>query len=92
VRWAGKSAFSTINGVGRYVPFTSPWNVTGQPAAAVPAGFSERGLPLSVQLVGRPGDETTLLSLAAELEAERPWTDRRPPLQDELRLSSADAG
>jgi amidase len=46
----------------------------------VPAGFTEDGLPLSVQLVGRPNDEATLLSLAAQLEAERPWADRRPPV------------
>jgi amidase len=79
-RWEGKGAVSTINGVARYVPFTTPWNVTGQPAAAVPAGFSSDGLPLSVQLAGRPADETTLLSLSAQLEAERPWADRRPPV------------
>ena len=70
----------TINGVARYIPFTTPWNLTGQPAAAVPAGFTPEGLPLSVQLVGRPHDETTLISLAAEIEAERPWADRRPPV------------
>jgi amidase len=79
-RWQGEGAIKTINGISRYVPFTSPWNVTGQPAAAVPAGFTAEGLPLSVQLVGRPGDETTLLSLSAQLEAERPWGDRRPPV------------
>jgi amidase len=79
-RWRGKGAVSTINGVARYVPFTTPWNLTGQPAAAVPAGFAAAGLPLSVQLVGRPADETTLLSLSAQLEAERPWADRRPPV------------
>jgi amidase len=61
-------------------PFTIPWNATGQPAAAVPAGFGASGLPLSVQLVGRPNDESTLLALAAQLEAERPWGDRRPPV------------
>ena len=37
-------------------------------------------MPLSVQIVGRPGDEATLLSLAAQLEAERPWADKRPPI------------
>jgi amidase len=79
-RWQGKGAAATINGIARYVPFTSPWNLTGQPAAAVPAGFAPEGLPLSVQLIGRPADEATLLSLSAQLEAERPWTDRRPPV------------
>jgi amidase len=66
----------------RAYPFTAVWNVTGQPAAAVPAGFTADGLPLSVQLVGRTGDEGTLLSLAAEIEAERPWAARRPPLAE----------
>jgi amidase len=47
---------------------------------SVPAGFASDGMPLAVQLIGRPGDEATLLSLAAQLEAERPWADRRPPL------------
>ena len=62
-----------------WVPFTVLWNATGQPAASVPAGFSESGLPLAVQIVGRAGEEATLLSLAAQLEAARPWADRRPP-------------
>jgi amidase len=61
-----------------WVPFTILWNITGQPAASVPAGFSRDGLPLAVQIVGRPYEERTILGLAAELEAERPWTDRRP--------------
>jgi amidase len=63
-----------------WVPFTILWNITGQPAASVPAGLSTEGLPLAVQIVGRPGDERTVLALAAELEAERPWADRRPPI------------
>lgn len=54
------------------------WNLTGQPAAAVPAGTAPDGLPLSVQLVGRTGAETTLLSLAAQLETARPWTMPEP--------------
>lgn len=79
-RWAGKGALVTLNSVARYMPFTTPWNVTGQPAASVPAGFSSDGLPIGVQIVGRPNDEGTLLSLAAQIEAERPWADRRPPI------------
>jgi amidase len=81
-RWEGRGALRTFlevaNGFGG--TFTGPWNVTGQPAASVPAGLNAAGLPLAVQLVGRPNDEATLLSLAAQLEAERPWADRRPPI------------
>ena len=62
------------------VPWYGVFNATGQPAASVPAGFDADGLPLAVQLVGRPDDEATLLSLAAQLEGERPWPDRRPPV------------
>ena len=60
------------------VPFTTLWNVAGNPAATVPAGFSPGGVPLAVQLVAPYGDEATLYSLAAQLEAERPWADARP--------------
>ena len=67
-------------GISRVFCFTPIWNHTGQPAAAIPAGFSPSGLPRSVTLVGRPSDEPTLLSLAAQVEAERRWADRRPPL------------
>jgi amidase len=62
------------------IAYTALWNVTGNPAAAVPAGFGEDGLPLSVQLVGRPNDEPTLLTLSAQLEKARPWADTRPAL------------
>jgi amidase len=55
------------------------WNFTGQPACSVPAGFAADGLPRAVQLVGRPNDEATLIALAAQLEAERPWAGERPP-------------
>jgi amidase len=79
-RWEGLGPLRTLIGMGTVYPFTAVWNATGQPAAAVPSGFSRDQLPLSVQLVGRPNDESTLISLAAQLEAERPWADRRPPL------------
>jgi amidase len=79
-RWEGMGALRTVIGQLFTYPFAAPWNATGQPAAAVPAGFTGHGLPLSAQLIGRPDDEATLLSLAAQIEAERPWTDRRPPI------------
>lgn len=79
-RWEGRSALRTVIGMSRFYPYCVPWNHLGNPAMSVPAGFSPDGLPLAVQIVGRPGDEATLLSLAAQIEAERPWADRRPPL------------
>jgi amidase len=75
----GRGALWTLNAVAGWVPYNGVWNVTGQPAASVPAGIGADGLPRGVQLVGRPNDEATLLSLAAQLEAERPWADARPP-------------
>ena len=56
---------------GMMIAFTVPWNQTGQPAASVPAGFTDDGLPLGVQVITRPEDEATLLSVAAQLEARR---------------------
>ncbi|MCW2755271.1 MAG: Amidase, partial [Marmoricola sp.] len=55
------------------VAWTALWNVTGNPAASVPTGIALDGLPVAVQLVGRIGDETTLLSLSAQLERARGW-------------------
>ncbi len=65
---------------GRFTPYTAIFNVTGQPAISVPLFHGDDGLPTSVQLAGRPADEATLLSLAAQLETARPWADRRPEL------------
>jgi amidase len=78
--YAGRGADRTLNAAAAKVPYYGPFNVTGQPACSVPAGFDRAGLPLSVQLAGRPHDEATLLSLAAQIERARPWADRRPPL------------
>ena len=75
----GRGALWTLNVAAGMVPYSGIWNVTGQPAASVPAGFGADGLPRAVQLVGRANDEVTLLSLAAQLEAERPWAKQRPP-------------
>jgi amidase len=79
-RWAGQGALRTVSGMSRTYPYTGPWNHLGNPAASVPIGLSKKGMPLAVQLVGRPNDEVTLLSLAAQLEAESPWADKRPPV------------
>ncbi len=79
-RWEGKGALQTVLGMSRFYPYCVPWNHLGNPAMAVPAGFAPDGMPLSIQVIGRRGDEATLLSLAAQIEAERPWADRRPPI------------
>jgi amidase len=76
----GRGALWTLNAVASMVPFNGVWNATGQPALAVPAGFGSDGLPRSVQLVGRPGEEAALLALAAQLEGQRHWADQRPVL------------
>jgi amidase len=79
-RWEGKGALQTVLGMSRFYPYCVPWNHLGNPAMAVPAGFSPEGMPLSIQVIGRPGEEATLLSLAAQIEAERPWADAKPPI------------
>jgi amidase len=79
-RWEGKGALQTVLGMSRFYPYCVPWNHLGNPAMAVPSGFDADGMPLSIQVIGRPGAEATLLSLAAQIEAERPWADRRPPI------------
>jgi amidase len=77
----GRGMVQTMFGGTRVIPFLGTWNATGQPAVSIPAGFTEDAdhLPLAVQLVGRPDDEATLLSLAGQVEAERPWEQHRPP-------------
>jgi amidase len=76
----GRGTLRTTLAMSAVYPYAATWNYLGNPAASVPAGFNADGVPLSVQLVGRPNDEGTLLSLAAQIEAERPWADRRPGL------------
>lgn len=71
-KWQGKGWIRATLGVGNWL-CTLPWNLVRFPAMSVPAGLSADGLPLAVQLVGRPGSEATLLALAAQLEQLHPW-------------------
>jgi amidase len=64
----------------RFTPYAAAYNVSGQPAVSVPLHWTAAGLPIGVMLAGRIGAEGTLISLSAQLEAARPWQQRRPPL------------
>ena len=64
----------------RYIPYTLPANLTGLPALTVPCGFTPAGLPVGLQLVGRPNAETTVLGLGGDYEGATPWHERRPEL------------
>jgi len=77
-RWSERGWFANVWSNARYAPFAAPWNLAGWPAMAVPAGVTAAGLPLSVQLVARPGGEALLLALAAQLEQLQPWPRLAP--------------
>ena len=76
----GKDVHGAWNDYRNWLCWTWPFNVTGQPAASVPAGFSSAGLPIGVQVVGRAADEATVLAVSAQLERARPWTEFHPPI------------
>ena len=63
-----------------FLDLTLPFNLTGQPAISVPCGFTRGGLPIGLQLVGRPFDEATLFRAAAAYEAATDWHSRKPPI------------
>lgn len=63
-----------------WIKYTYPFNLTGLPAASIPAGFTRAGLPVGLQIVGRHLGESLIFRLAAALEEARPWADRKPSL------------
>lgn len=67
-----------------FYPFTYPFNITGQPAASVPCGFSKEGLPIGLQIVGRIGEDATVLQASAAFERAHPWSGHRPPLSQAI--------
>jgi len=77
--WKGLAPREMFEEAAKLGVFTAPFNVSGQPAATVPAGLSRDGLPIGVQIAGRPLGDGTVLSLCAQLEEAMPWRDRRAP-------------
>ena len=77
----GEVTFRTIAPIlRRYMPGTSMFNMSGQPAMSVPLAWNKAGLPLGMMFSARLGDEATLFRLAGQLEQARPWRDKLPPV------------
>jgi amidase len=77
---AAPEPMKTFTRSGLFTPFTPVFNASGQPGISLPLFHGEDGLPLGVQIVGRPAGEAALLALAAQLEEAQPWADRRAPM------------
>lgn len=77
--WADLEPEALIQHITNWIAPCPPFNATGQPAIAIPTGFSPNGLPLGVQIVGRPAADATVIALSAQIEAARPWSHHRPP-------------
>jgi amidase len=76
--WAALSPEEIFNNIVRWIAPCPAANATGQPAMSLPVGFDEKGLPIAVQLIGKPAAENTIISLAAQLEAANPMYEKRP--------------
>jgi amidase len=89
--WSRLPSSQTLEKIINWVAPCPPFNATGQPAIALPTGFAANGLPIGVQLIGRPAAEATLISLAATLEAAKPWIQNRPAFATANRLNNLEA-
>ncbi|WP_446684550.1 amidase [Cyanobacterium sp. HL-69] len=76
--WASLSSEVTLDHIINWIAPCPPFNATGQPAIALPTGFTDSGLPIGIQIVGKPKDETTILQLAYQLEQIKQWQKHRP--------------
>jgi Asp-tRNA(Asn)/Glu-tRNA(Gln) amidotransferase A subunit family amidase len=63
-----------------FAPFTCMFNLTGNPGASIPCGFSSAGLPVGLQIVGKRGDDPRILQASAAFEEAQPWAEQRPPI------------
>ncbi|HYA33969.1 MAG TPA: amidase [Candidatus Binataceae bacterium] len=76
--WKTDKLGRPVHEIYTWTAFCFPFNATGQPAISVPMGFSKAGLPLGLQIVGRPADEFGIIAIATAFEEARPWRDKRP--------------
>ncbi len=76
--WRTDKRGRTVHEIYTWTAFCFPFNATGQPAVSIPMGFNKAGLPLGLQIVGRPNDEAGIIALAAQFEGARPWKDKQP--------------
>mgnify|MGYP003309374948 FL=1 len=67
-----------VNPFWGYLPHTYPINMIGNPAASIPCGFSPEGLPIGIQIIGKIGDESSVISASAAFENTQPWSHQRP--------------
>jgi amidase len=78
--WAELNPEETLQKIISWIAPCPPFNASGLPAIAIPTGFDTNGLPVGVQLVGRPAAEATIIALAAQIEAAKPWSTNRPAI------------
>lgn len=83
--WRRLRSAKTLDNIIRWIAPCPPFNASGQPALAIPTGFDTNGIPVGVQLVGRPAQDALLLSLGAQLETAHPW-HHRPAIAMESSL------
>ncbi len=79
--WKTDKNGKPVHDIYTWTAFAFPFNATGQPAVSVPMGFNSAGLPLGLQIVGRPNDEAGIIALAAAYEEARPWKDKLPDMK-----------